>query len=242
VCPSGQAGKREKEKGPIGYGLKVSWARSVGPTSLGSARGVSSACGSAGQVGQVGLARPAAQQAGSGRRLSSCVGRLGPKSAPSLHGQSWAGSLLPLRLLLLAGWLLLLPSFSLTGRPHVSVLAGSDVAGNGSGVAGGCACGRRGCVCVACLEGVPEKASEAWPRRERDVAATSRGCRAWRGWGHGRDSRHDCARTSAGPGFLGLRRGRAVHGAPASRARSTTRRRRGDGGCGEDCDIQVLGL
>jgi hypothetical protein len=35
------------------------------------------------------------------------------------------------------------------------------------------------------LKGARGKASEAWPRRERDVAATSRGRRARRGRGAG---------------------------------------------------------
>jgi hypothetical protein len=47
-------------------------------------------------------------------------------------------------------------------------------------------------------------------------------------------SRRECARTRTGPGFLGPQHGHAVRGAPASRARGTTRRRRGDGGCGKN--------
>jgi hypothetical protein len=42
------------------------------------------------------------------------------------------------------------------------------------------------------------------------------------------------AHTRAGPGFPGPRHGRAVRGAPASRARGTTRWRGGDGGYGKD--------
>jgi hypothetical protein len=114
-------------------------------------------------------------------------------------------------------------------------------------------------VCVACVvrvrgnDRVPVCVGGndrvAWPRRERDVAATSRGRRALqsrggvvvrhgeagvrlgvmvarRGWGHGSASRRGCARTRAGPSFPGPQRGRAVRGAPASRARGTTWRRR----------------
>jgi hypothetical protein len=84
-----------------------------------------------------------------------------------------------------------------------------------------------------CPEGVRGSASKAWPRRERDVAATSRGHRARQGRGGGMArrgcgwaSRCGCACTRAGPGFPGPRRGRAVRGAPASRARDTTRRRK----------------
>jgi hypothetical protein len=74
-------------------------------------------------------------------------------------------------------------------------------------------------------------------RRRGHVAGSTRTARSWRGHGEagrGRVSRHGCARTRAGPGIPGPRRGRAVRGAPASRARGTTQRRRGDGGCGDD--------
>jgi hypothetical protein len=53
-------------------------------------------------------------------------------------------------------------------------------------------------------------------------------------WGHGLASWRLCARTHAGPGFLGPRRGHVVRRAPASLARGTMRQRRGDGGCGEN--------
>jgi hypothetical protein len=47
-APRVRPGKRKKRKG---YGLKVSWAGSVGPTSPASARGVSSSCSLAGWLG-----------------------------------------------------------------------------------------------------------------------------------------------------------------------------------------------
>jgi hypothetical protein len=69
-----------------------------------------------------------------------------------------------------------------------------------------------------------------------DANATSRGRRTQRGRGggmaqhgearHGSASWRGCAHTRTGPGFLGPRCGHAVRGAPASRARDTTRRRK----------------
>jgi hypothetical protein len=65
----------------------------------------------------------------------------------------------------------------------VSVSAGSDVAGPGSGVQAGVRVGAVGvCVCER-PEGVRESASKAWPRCERDVAATSWSRRTRRGRG-----------------------------------------------------------
>jgi hypothetical protein len=101
-----------------------------------------------------------------------------------------------------------------------------------------CAC-VPGCVCV----NARRVFGEVPQRLGRDANATSRPhhgvaahgeavAGAWRGLGRGQVSRHGCARTRAGPGFPGPRRGRAVHGARASRARGTMWRRRGDGGCG----------
>jgi hypothetical protein len=77
------------------------------------------------------------------------------------------------------------------------------------------------CVRVRARRG----AVDVWP-------ATARRGRARLG------SRCGCACTLAGSGLPGPRCGRAVCGAPASRARDTTRRRRGDGGGGlsERCD------
>jgi hypothetical protein len=104
-------------------------------------------------------------------------------------------------------------------------------------------------VCVRCVRDVFDRRPH-WPGRDanatsrRRCVVTAHGkavAGSWRGtaWGtvrlgRGRVSWRRCARTRAGPGFLGPRRGRAMRRAPASWARSTTRRRGGDGGCGED--------
>jgi hypothetical protein len=104
-------------------------------------------------------------------------------------------------------------------------------------------CGRRVCVC-ACVRvrgrprGARGKVPKAVSRRERDVAFTSRvdahggavaRAVAERGSSTAR-ARSGCAHARAVPGCPGPRRGRAVRGAPALRARSTTaaaeRRRR----------------
>jgi hypothetical protein len=182
VGPSGQAGKRKRKKGSAWFWAQFSWAGSVGPTRLGSARG---------------SARPAAHQAGSGSGLAGRAGWLGVD--PSQAGYSppppprGLGS--PHRLLFLAARRLLFISFTLTGRSRVSASTGSSAAGFGSCAAGGCTRVRVGDV-SACggerPEGVRGKASTTWPRRERDVAAASRGwtrtARPWRrqGWGAAR--------------------------------------------------------
>jgi hypothetical protein len=116
-----------------------------------------------------------------------------------------------------------------------------------SAAAGGRAC-VRDTVCVCGAQRVLGKRPQ---RLGRDANATSRPHRgvdahgeavaqAWRGWarsgskwscrdaarrGHGLASRRWRARTRAGPSIPGPRRGRAVCGAPASRARGTPRRR-----------------
>jgi hypothetical protein len=229
VGPSGQAGFKGKRKG-VGSVLdqKGGAGPAHGPSRFSLSFVVSSACGSAGRLGPragwlvLGLDVPWA-----------AVGWRPSPPSPS-----------PPR------WLLPLPSFSLTGRAHTPVSTGSGVTGPGSGAAGGCVCVRVGAVGVCECErpeGVRGNVPKAWLRRERDVAATSRGCRARRGrgggtarqgglgsvWpsrdaarrGHGLASQRWRARTRAGPGIPGPQRGRAVRGAPASRARGTTRRR-----------------
>jgi hypothetical protein len=73
-------------------------------------------------------------------------------------------------------------------------------------------------------------------RRGHVVGVDAHGEAVARAWhqGLGLTSWRWCARTRAGPGIPGLRRGRAVRGAPAFRARGTTRWREGDGGGGLD--------
>jgi hypothetical protein len=131
---------------------------------------------------------------------------------------------------------------SLTGRAQVSVTAGSGAAGLDlvRQKVCVCACGRRGA-----RAGVDARRAlgEMPQRHGRDANATSRsrrgGGRARQGRGAGK-ARLGCgqvacpgrARTRAGPGVPGPRRGRAVREAPASRARGTTRWRWGDGGSG----------
>jgi hypothetical protein len=172
VGPSGQTGKRKRKKARTGSGPK-----GAGPALLAQ----QAQLGSWGQLG-LRLNRPA--RAG---------GLAGSSWALLLFGPWWAGGLLPSPPP--PRWLGCLCSFpfSLTARSHSSASTGSGVAGPGSDAAGGRACVRVGamgvCVCER-PEGVRGSASKAWPRRERDVAATSRGCRArrgrgraWRGWG-----------------------------------------------------------
>jgi hypothetical protein len=104
----------------------------------------------------------------------------------------------------------------------------------------------RECVCVApegaCGVSAQGVLGERPQRPGRDANATSRSCRGVDAHGETvarlgvlRMSaavalRCGCARTRAEPGCPGPRRGRAVRGAPASRARGTTRRRDGSGG------------
>jgi hypothetical protein len=99
----------------------------------------------------------------------------------------------------------------------------------------------RVCVCVApegaCGVSAQGVLGERPQRPGRDANATSRSCRGVDAHGETvarlgvlRMSaavalRCGCARTRAEPGCPGPRRGRAVRGAPASRARGTTRRR-----------------
>jgi hypothetical protein len=157
-------------------GLNFSWAGSVGPTRLGSARR---------------SAWPAAQQSGSGSGLAGRAGRLGLKSFAGRHSFShglgllisrigpapFSSSLagLPLRLLLLAD----------RTAPCISL--------------GGIQCGRawirgavggRACVRVVhpgranrCMRGVQGKSPKDRPRREHDVAAAVRGHCARQGRG-----------------------------------------------------------
>jgi hypothetical protein len=107
-------------------------------------------------------------------------------------------------------------------------------------------CGRRACACACqsvCVapEGCSGKGLKGLAatrmRRRGHVAGLTRTARPWPRHGEagrGHVTRHGCARTRAGPGIPGPRRVRAVRGAPASRARGTTQRRRGDGGYGDD--------
>jgi hypothetical protein len=125
-----------------------------------------------------------------------------------------------------------LPFFSLTARAQASISAGSGVAARiwCSGCAGVCAC-----VCGArwVLGRMPQ-----WHGRDANATSRSRrgGGRARRGCGAGKAGakatglRCGCARTRAGFSLPEPRRGSAVCGAPASRARGTTRRRDGSGG------------
>jgi hypothetical protein len=228
----------------------------------------------------VGSARPAAQQAGSGRWAGCVRGPARPTGQCGLRvnvgASSWALLLLGPRRLAACLLLLFVP---LTGRSHLSASVGSGAAACGSSAAGKGVCVRvrkpQVCAHRRTLS-VREKTPKGWPRRERDVAAVAHGHRAQQGhggivaWrrrrgkggqkqarlcrsvrgcacarygegeassgaakqGQGLASRRWCACTRAGPGFIGPRRGRAVRGAPASRAHSTMRRRRGNGGCG----------
>jgi hypothetical protein len=154
--------------------------------------------------------------------------------APSRAGSSppWAG---PSSFFSSLGWAFsssragcVCSSFPLTDSvvPHVG-LRGIQCGGVWIRCADGCERVRVGAVAPRCVcecehpEGARGKAPTTWPRRERVVAAASRG------WACTARLRR------ASPGFPGPRRGRAVRGAPASRARGTTRRRRGDGGSGE---------
>jgi hypothetical protein len=103
---------------------------------------------------------------------------------------------------------------------------------------------------TVCVCGARRVLGERPQRLGRDANVTSRPRRgvdahgeavaqAWRGWarsgsewsnrdaarpGHGLAPRRWRARTRAGPGIPGPRRGRAVRGAPAPRASGTTRR------------------
>jgi hypothetical protein len=94
--PLGSGRKRKKKRTWIGSGPKFSWAGSVGPTRLGLAREVNSACGSAGRLGQ-------------GANWLGVLDRLGLQSF--MGGSSWALLVLgpwrqaasSLRLLLVAG-------------------------------------------------------------------------------------------------------------------------------------------
>jgi hypothetical protein len=168
VGPSGQAGKRKR--GSAWFRVQFNWAGSVGPTRLGSAHG---------------LARPAAQQAGSGSGLARRVGWLGsnPSRAgffssmgrtrcfafsSSRPGDSWS-------------------SPSLTGWSHVSASAGSDVAGFGSGAADRCACVRVGAVaCMrvrapkGCSGKGPKDLAATRTRHRGHVAGWTRMARPWR--------------------------------------------------------------
>jgi hypothetical protein len=198
----------------VWFWAQRSWASSVGPPRLGSTSWARSACGSAGRLGLTAWLR--------------VVGRLGLTSRPTVYSppslSHWRHGPRGQR-----------PSLSPTGGTRLSVThriwCGRQIRCSSSQYDPVCVCAR---VCVC---GVPggcwRKAPEGWLQRERDVAAASRGRRARRGCGggmarlgRGRVSRHRCARTRAGPGFLGPRRGRAVRGAPASWARNTTRRRK----------------
>jgi hypothetical protein len=161
-----------------------------------------------------------------------------------------------LRHLLLAARQLLIFSFADRVVPHVG-LRGIRCGGVRIRCADGCERVRVGAVVPRCVcecehpEGAREKAPTTWPRRERDVAAASRGWTRtarpghWHGKAgprqgegraegrqHGLCSRQGCARTHAGPGFPGPRRGRAVRGAPAPRACGTVRRREGTAAAG----------
>jgi hypothetical protein len=131
-------------------------------------------------------------------------------------------------------------SFSLTGRPHASALVGSGVAGPDPVRREGVRVCVPKCVCVAPegCSGKGLKGLAAMRTRRRGHAVglmrTARPRRRHGEAGRGRVLRHGCARTRAGPGVPGPRRGRAVRGAPASRARGMTQWRRGDDGCGDD--------
>jgi hypothetical protein len=234
VGPSGQAGKREKEKGPIGYGLKVSWTGSVGPTSLGSARGVSSACGSAGRLGQaaVQLCRQA---------WASGPSRADVISAPSLHGPKlgWRPpppSAPPPR------WLAASAPFLLADRPAPRVSLGGIRCGGAR-----IRCGRWVCVWApwACVCGVPGgcsgkslKGSAATRTRCRGhVAGSSRTVRPWRGhgeagaWpGHAAQVRTHARGSWRPRAAVWPCRARGT-GIPSPRHDAAAE---GDGGCGED--------
>jgi hypothetical protein len=180
--------------------------------------------GSQGQLG-LRLSRPA-----QAKGLSSRVGRLG--SGPSRVGfilgrvDPWAAA---------AGGLLLHASWAASAPPPLAdVLVPHDSLG---GIWCGVVwiqCRGQGCVRVRVGAGACGKKPQ---RLGRDANATSRPRRGWtrtaRPWrGHGEAgprrraaARLGCARTRAGPGILGPRRGRAVRGAPVPRARGTTRRR-----------------
>jgi hypothetical protein len=167
VGPLGQAGKEKKRE----RDWVRSWAEkgvgpARGPTRLGLGFVVSSACGSADRLGFAALAM---------------------RSGPAWPNRPAHG---------------LLPSFPLSlatraqgQRPALSPIGGARLSVShriwcgrqircGSGQSP-CACVPT-CVRVACPEGVWGKASKAWPRRERDVAATTWGRHARRYRGRGK--------------------------------------------------------
>jgi hypothetical protein len=212
VRPSVLLGKEKGKRLGLTLGPKE-LGRLVWPNRLGLARGVSSAWGSAGRLGSLGW--------------------LAHLRAGCVRGPAWASSFSGLGLLPSPPrWLgcLFAFSFSLTGRPHKSASTGSSVAGSDPVRQEGVRVCVPKCVCAA-----PEVCSGKGLKGL--ATGLTRTARPWRRHGeagHGRVPQHGCTRTRAGPGVPGPRRGRAVRGAPASQARGTTRRRRGDDSCGDD--------
>jgi hypothetical protein len=157
VGPSGQAGKRKGK----GLGL-VLGSISVGPAQLAQQ-------GSARLADQLGLqlSRLARAVGWLGVQAGSVLGVAGSSWAVMILGLQWAGGLLLLRLLPLAGCLRSLRA----DRPGPSVgLRGIRRGGSGSGEAGGRACVRA----TVCVCGSRRVLGERPQRLGRDTNATSR--------------------------------------------------------------------
>jgi hypothetical protein len=230
VGPSGQA-VNKRERSWFGFGPKEV---------MGRLEAHRFGLGSQGQLG-LRLSRPARAN---GLATRERMARLDPSAdrlllLPGLGPPSF---LLPL-------WLGCPFTFSSSRAGGVVLLLLTDRAGPGVSargiryVAAQIRCGGRVCACawgarrrVQCerLRGARGNAPETWPRRERDVAVASRGGRARRGPGRRAAARLGCARTRAGPGIPGPRRGRAVRGAPAAWVRGPTRRRGATAVAGEE--------